>query len=130
MKKQKQKKTLFGLKVVSEDRDSVTVELPGVPMPKGVPRTMKTDEELDNQWNKDEVFWWCLHCERAYRRGECREIHGLQMCPYEGCDGDTFMDAWPWSKIREANPGYPVIPLEDVRYPLYPDAESEKQVKK
>jgi len=34
----------------------------------------------------------CLHCGRAYKIGEFRLIKGMQMCPYEGCDGDTVMD--------------------------------------
>lgn len=35
----------------------------------------------------------CLHCGMAYKIGEYRLMHGdMQMCPYEGCDGDTVMD--------------------------------------
>jgi hypothetical protein len=56
------------------------------------------------------AFLWCLHCGRAYRWGEYREINGLQMCPYEGCDGDTVMDGWPWEEVREGNPDYPKTP--------------------
>jgi hypothetical protein len=55
-------------------------------------------------------YLWCLHCSRAYRWGEYREIAGLQMCPYEGCDGDTLMDAWTWVAVREGNPDYPERP--------------------
>lgn len=42
---------------------------------------------------------WCLHCHRAYKIGEYRlekKYDDLQMCPYDGCDGDTVMDAWEW----------------------------------
>lgn len=39
---------------------------------------------------------WCLHCQRCYKIGEYRLIGDLQMCPYEGCGGDTVLDAIPW----------------------------------
>jgi hypothetical protein len=57
-----------------------------------------------------DAYLWCLHCGRAYRWGEYREIDGLQMCPYEGCDGDTVVDAWRWEEVREGNPDYPKTP--------------------
>jgi hypothetical protein len=108
----------------------IMIELPMVVMPKGVPKTMKYDAEIDNQWHENSVFFWCMHCERVYRRGECREIDGFQMCPYEGCDGDTFKDAWAWEQIHEGNQGYPVIPEEGKVYPMYPKkAKDEKGYK-
>ncbi|MGH8093985.1 MAG: hypothetical protein ACREIF_11005 [Chthoniobacterales bacterium] len=55
-------------------------------------------------------YLWCLHCYRAYRWGEYRLINGLQMCPYDGCNGDTFIDGWTWESVRESNPKYPKIP--------------------
>lgn len=55
-------------------------------------------------------YLWCLHCYRAYRWGEYRVIDGLQMCPYDGCDGDTFVDGWTWDSVREGNPKYPKVP--------------------
>jgi hypothetical protein len=105
-------------------------KVPKKEIPKGVPRTMKYGKEIDNPWHEKSVFFWCLHCERTYRRGECREIDGLQMCPYDGCDGDTFMDAWAWESIREANPGYPVIPEEGKVYPMYPEKGKSAKGKK
>ncbi len=130
-KKEKQTlKKLFPGVEFSRDGNSVTIPLPGTPMPKGVKKTMKLGDEIDNPWHKNSVFFWCLHCERAYRRGECREIEGLQMCPYEECDGDTFCDGWPWEKIREANPHYPVIPEEGTHYPLYPETSKKPKAKK
>lgn len=42
----------------------------------------------------------------------------LHMCPYEGCDGDVFMDAWPWEKLVRMN-GYPEDPEFGKRYPMY-----------
>lgn len=86
-----------------------------------VKKIMITDESRIHNPDKDSVFLWCLHCERAYRRGECREIEGLQWCPYEDCNGDTFKDAMPWGRIRDTHPEYPVIPEEGKRYPLYRD---------
>jgi len=64
-------------------------------------------------------YLWCLHCERAYKWGEYREIDGLQMCPYKGCDGDTVMDGWHWEDVCESNPDYPDVPALGKRYPLY-----------
>lgn len=43
----------------------------------------------------------CLHCGRAYKIGEYRLIDGLQMCPYEGCDGDTVFDPVHYSEKDE-----------------------------
>lgn len=63
---------------------------------------------------------WCLHCDRAYRRGKFRSRGSLQMCPYPDCDGDSVIDAWDWKQIRKANGGYPPEPEEGVHYPLYP----------
>ena len=56
------------------------------------------------------AFLWCFHCGRAYRWGEYREIGGLQMCPYMGCNGDTVMDGWRWDEVREGKPRYPKKP--------------------
>ncbi len=67
----------------------------------------------------DSEYIWCLHCERTYKRGEHRLVGGLKMCPYEGCDGDTFLDAWDWAKIQGANPEYPKTPVEGTVYPQY-----------
>jgi hypothetical protein len=55
-------------------------------------------------------YLWCLHCYRAYRWGEYRLIDGLQMCPYDGCNGDTFIDGWTWESVRRGNPKYPKVP--------------------
>lgn len=63
---------------------------------------------------------WCLHCERAYKKGEKRWVGGYSLCPYEGCSGDTVIDQWSWRRIREANPSYPEVALRGVVYPLYP----------
>ncbi len=64
-------------------------------------------------------YLWCLHCERAYVRGEYRPVGDLQMCPYAGCDGDTVVDAWDWEAIREGHPDYPENPVEGTVYPMY-----------
>ena len=63
-------------------------------------------------------YYWCLHCERAYRRGEFRHVGDLQMCPYADCDGDAAIDAWDWNSIRKDN-AYPEIPVEGTVYPMY-----------
>lgn len=71
---------------------------------------------------------WCLHCERAYKRGEFRVIDGLKFCPYEGCDGDCFFDGWEWFHYRYGQfcevPENPELPEPGRRYPTnaeYPD---------
>ena len=64
-------------------------------------------------------YLWCLHCERAYKHGEFRVARGLQMCPYEDCDGNTVMDGWDWAQIRDAHPEYPEVPEKGKVYPLY-----------
>ena len=125
-----QAKKLFAPLKVKRSKYGIVVELPRKEMPKGVPRTMKYGKKIHNQWNKKSVFFWCLHCERVYRQGECREIDGLQYCPYEGCNGDTVMDAWPWEEIRKCDPSYPVIPDEGKRYPMYPEKGKSAKVKK
>ena len=80
--------------------------------PNGLHRDAALDGDPPN-------YLWCLHCERAYVRGEYREVRDLQMCPYSGCNGDTVIDAWDWNSIRENNPSYPENPLEGVVYSMY-----------
>ena len=47
-------------------------------------------------------------------------IHGLRMCPYPGCNGNTFADGWDWDQFRSTLPQYPEIPEFGIRYPMYP----------
>jgi hypothetical protein len=75
-------------------------------------------------------YLWCLHCNRVYKNGEFRlveevipEYHDFggeklktQMCPYAGCNGDTVLDGWNWSTIRERHPDYPEIPERNKVY--------------
>jgi hypothetical protein len=69
------------------------------------------------------TWLWCLHCERCYQAGEYRETYeGLQMCPYDDCDGSTVLDGWRWSRIRREHPDYPKIPERSKVYPLYPQS--------
>ena len=73
----------------------------------------------------DGTWLWCLHCERAYKSGEYREIDGLQMCPYDECNGDTIGDGWPWKRVRGASREYPEEPERGKVYPLYPKEAKE-----
>ncbi len=72
-------------------------------------------------------YLWCLHCERAYHKDKIRTIvekgssDYLQMCAYDGCDGDTVLDGWDWSEFQRDHPMYPSIPVEGEYYHLYPD---------
>lgn len=66
--------------------------------------------ELEIMFHFKRGSWvWCLHCERCYKVGEFRQVGELQYCPFADCDG-TVIDAWEWSTIRDANPGYPEVP--------------------
>jgi hypothetical protein len=62
-------------------------------MPKGVGTLMFKGRKLGD-WS------WCEHCGRCYQVGEYREVRGLRMCPYPGCNGDTLFDATPWIAVR------------------------------
>jgi len=75
----------------------------------------------------EEGDWlWCHHCERVYKAGEYREIDGLQLCPYEDCDGSTVLHTWTWERMREAHPDYPEVPTREKQYPLYGKEDHEK----
>jgi hypothetical protein len=60
--------------------------------------------------DKRSDYLWCLHCHRTYRRGEYRDLDGVQMCPYSDCDGNTVMDGFDWEGIRDHHKKYPQIP--------------------
>ena len=86
------------------------------------PSTWERAQIIDEE---AEDYYWCLDCERAYPAGWVRlqwdNIAGdsLQLCPYDGCGGDTVMDARRWSEIRDVHPEYPEIPEWDHLYPMY-----------
>jgi hypothetical protein len=81
----------------------------------------------NKKYDRDEIFiddrrsdfLWCLHCERTYNRGAYRQVGNLQMCPYEGCDGDTVVDGWDWEDVRDEHPDYARVPEDGKVYPLY-----------
>jgi len=79
--------------------------------------------ERDRLFERDasaDSYLYCIHCERAYERGYFRQADSLQMCPYEGCDGDAVIDAWPWESIADSdNPTYPATPELGKVYPMY-----------
>lgn len=90
----------------------------------------KTDRNRIFPEEPTSEYLWCVHCERAYKRGDYRKVllsrsqvvpdkEYLEMCPYDGCDGDTVIDAWNWKDVRSGN-GYPKVPLLGIVYPLYP----------
>lgn len=80
------------------------------------PRNLHRDQVFEGDPPK---YLWCLHCERAYVRGEYREMGDMQMCPYADCNGDAVIDAWDWNSIREEHPSYPENPVEGIVYPMY-----------
>ena len=69
---------------------------------------------MDREGTSDYV--WCLHCERTYTRAEADK---LDWCPYDDCDGDTFMDAWDWDRVRDIDARYPVVPVRGKTYSQY-----------
>ena len=79
---------------------------------------LKLDREKVFGPDSGSEYMWCLHCERAYQREEFREVDGLQMCPYDDCDGDTVIDALDWNEIREDYPEYPAAPEKGKVYPM------------
>lgn len=81
------------------------------------PRELHRDQAFDSEPPR---YLWCMHCERAYLRGEFRPVGDLQMCPYAGCDGDGVIDAWDWEAIRDGHSSYPENPVEGTVYPMYP----------
>lgn len=86
--------------------------------PQDIEDSSSEEDEEEDEAQSD--YQWCLHCERAYKRGEHRLVGDIEMCPYEKCSGDTFMDGWDWDQFREQLPQYPEIPEEGVKYPQYP----------
>lgn len=74
-------------------------------------------------------YLWCMHCERAYHVSKIRIIETkmrgikstMQMCAYEGCDGDTIFDGRDWAEYQAEHPMYPETPIYGAYYPLYPD---------
>lgn len=83
------------------------------------PEALERDRLFDCPVAADAHFY-CIHCERAYERGYFRMVRSLQMCPYEGCDGDAVIDAWLWTDIADdQNPGYPATPELGKVYPMH-----------
>lgn len=87
------------------------------------------ETEAERKALPEMVRWvFCLHCSRAYRRGEYRLVRSrllrgfLRMCPFEGCDGDTVLDAIPWPKVLLANSSLPLIPERGKVYSLWGDS--------
>lgn len=77
-------------------------------------------DQIFEQDGPPPAYLYCIHCERAYERGFFRKQDDLQMCPYEGCDGDAVIDAWRWSDIADdQNPSYPEVPVLGKTYPMY-----------
>ena len=58
---------------------------------------------------------WCLHCERAYKVGEFRQVGEFQFCPYPDCDGSAVIDCWHWGEIARWM-SYPEVPERDKVY--------------
>lgn len=81
---------------------------------------IEDESDEDEEDENTSEYQWCLHCERAYRKGEHRMVGDIPMCPYQDCNGDVFMDGWDWDKFREPLPQYPEIPEFGVKYPMYP----------
>ena len=83
---------------------------------------MKLDRDEIFADERKSEFLWCLHCERAYHESDVRKVRGLEVCGYEGCDGDTVMDGRDWAEIREGREDeYPEVPVKGKVYPLYPE---------
>jgi len=90
----------------------------------------KLDRECIFIENPKPKYLWCLHCERAYKYGEYRQVGDLQLCPYENCGGDTVMDARDWNHCRREDE--PIIPEHGKFYSEYREGNfyKKKVVKK
>ena len=62
---------------------------------------------------------WCVVCERTFHARQQRNEDGVLLCPSLGCEGGGRVEPWSWAWVRQANPHYPVEPLEDVAYPYF-----------
>ena len=82
-----------------------SIELPSVVRP---PLPAAPDDRL-----------WCVVCERTFHAHQQRDEDGAKLCPYFGCEGGRLFEPWSWAWVRQANPHYPVEPLEDVSYPYF-----------
>lgn len=88
--------------------------------------------ELEDLFDGSSEFQWCLHCERASKKGHyklvpcdgfARQVFGGNywvLCPFDDCDGDPIMDIWDWDSFREVRKDLPEIPKEGEYYPMYP----------
>ena len=85
--------------------------------------------DVENNPEKLSDHVWCLHCERAYKRGEHRKIETsaglrsaipemefLEECHYVDCAGDAKKDVVDWAIIQSEN-DYPLVPKRGVLYP-------------
>lgn len=63
-------------------------------------------------------YFWCLYCNRTYKKTEYKTNQGDHLCPYEDCDGSAIFDAWDWYTLVESN-NYPKVPIKGERYSLY-----------
>lgn len=68
-----------------------------------------------------EVWFWCLHCQRAFAENLPILHDPPAKCRYPGCDGHIG-DILEWESVREHNPEYPETPAWGQEYPLEPDA--------
>jgi len=62
----------------------------------------------------EEIWLWCLQCERAFK---VKVLNFKAVCGYEDCGGRRT-DLWKWEAFRELHRDYPEIPVEGVTYPL------------
>ena len=86
-----------------------------------------------------EEYLWCLHCHRAYKRGEYRwqpsqwsaedtvvfreeqveqdvQLETIVLCAFPDCDGDVEWDGIPWEEIRKSHAELPEVPQRDCVY--------------
>jgi hypothetical protein len=65
-------------------------------------------------------YFWCMFCERTYKKGVSRLVDGKEFCPYEACIGDVDLDSREWALIRVGRESrYPLIPEHGRVYPQY-----------
>lgn len=86
--------------------------------PSANPATRLNEDDFDPYSGMAEPeYYWCVHCERTYRRGQHRTVGDRFMCRYEDCDGSVFADGVGWEAILHAHPEYPAKPKPNTHYP-------------
>ena len=78
--------------------------------------------DLEVLFDGSSEFQWCLHCQRASKKGNYKLVpydsDYYLLCPFDDCDGDIMMDIVDWDSYREGREDLPELPEEGKLYSL------------